>query len=95
MVSSITKGWGSAVHRAQGGNEHIVFVQLDLLGIAENVGRAQLPGGVIADVHGGTDRQHRVIALTGIDRRRQFGVAEAVKPVVADAIPRPKSLWVW
>ena len=79
---------------AQGGDEHIVFVELDLLGIAENVGRAQLPGGVISDVHGGADRQHRVsIALTGIDRRRQFGVAEAVQhTVVADAVPGAKVL---
>ena len=79
---------------AQGGNEHIVFVQLDLLGIAENVCRAQLPGGVIADVHGGTDRQNRVsITLTGIDRRRQFGVTEAVQhAVVADAVPGAKVL---
>ena len=74
---------------AQGGDEHIVFVELYLLGIAENVGRAQLPGGVIADVHGGTDRQHRVcIPLTCIDRRRQLRVAEAVQhAVVADAVP--------
>ena len=79
---------------AQGGDEHIVFVKPYLLGIAENIGRAQLPGGVIADVHGGADRQHRVsIALTGIDRCRQFGVAEAVQhPVVADAIPGAKVL---
>ena len=79
---------------AQGGDEHIVFVKPYLLGIAENIGRAQLPGGVIADVHGGADRQHRVsIALTGIDRCRQFGVAEAVQhPVVADAVPGAKVL---
>ena len=31
---------------AQGGDEHIVFVKLYLLGIAENIGRAQLPGGL-------------------------------------------------
>ena len=74
---------------AQGGDEYIVFVKLDLLGIAENVGRAQLPGGVIADVHGRADCQHRVsIALTGIDRSRQLRVAEAVQnAVVADAVP--------
>lgn len=100
MGSSITKGgWGSAVHSAlaQGGDEHVVFVKPYLLGIAENVGRAQLPGGVIADVHEGADRQHRVsVTLTGIDRCRQFGVAEAVQhPVVADAIPGAKVLWVW
>ena len=79
---------------AQGGDKHIVFVQLYLLGIAENIGRAQLPGGVIADVHGGADRQHRVsVTLTGIDRSRQFGVAEAVQhTVVADAVPGAKVL---
>ena len=79
---------------AQGGDEHIVFVELYLLGIAENVGRAQLPGGVITDVHGGADRQHRVsVTLTGIDRRRQFGVAETVQhAVVADAVPGAKVL---
>ena len=73
---------------AQGGDEHIVFIKLYLLGIAENVGCAQLPGGVIADVHGGADRQHRVsVTLTGIDCCRQFGVAEAVQhAVVADAV---------
>ena len=79
---------------AQGGDKHIVFVQLYLLGIAENVGCAQLPGGVIADVHGGADRQHRVsVTLTGIDRSRQFGVAEAVQhTVVADAVTGAKVL---
>ena len=79
---------------AQGGDEHIVFVEPYLLGIAENIGRAQLPGGVIADVHGGADRQHRVsITLTGIDRCRQFGVAEAVQhTVVADAVTGAKVL---
>ena len=79
---------------AQGGDKHIVFVQPDLLGIAENVGRAQLPGGVIADVHGGADRQHRVcIPLTGIDCCRQFGVTEAVQhAVVADAVTGAKVL---
>ena len=73
---------------AQGGDEHIVFVKLYLLGIAENIGCAQLPGGVISDVHGGADCQHRVsIALTGIDRSRQLRVAEAVQnAVVADAV---------
>ena len=79
---------------AQGGDEHIVFVELYLLGIAENVGRAQLPGGVITDVHGRADSQHRVsIALTGIDRRRQLWVAEAVQhTMVADAVARAKVL---
>ena len=82
-------GQGRPLAAAQGGDKHIVFVQLYLLGIAENVGCAQLPGRVIADVHGGADRQHRVsVTLTGIDRRRQFGVAEAVQhAVVADAVP--------
>ena len=79
---------------AQGGDEHIVFVKLYLLGIAENVGRAQLPGGVIANIHGGADRQHRVgLPLTGIDRRRQLRVAEAVQhAMVADAVPGAKVL---
>ena len=74
---------------AQGGDEHIVFVKPYLLGIAENVGRAQLPGGVISDVHGGADCQHRVsVTLTGIDCCRQLRVAEAVQhAMVADAIP--------
>lgn len=31
---------------AQGGDEHIVFVKLYLLGIAENIGCAQLPAGL-------------------------------------------------
>ena len=70
------------------GHKDVVFIQPHLVGIGEGVDLSQLPGGVIPNVHGAAQRQHRgFLPLAGIDRRRQLGIAEAVHhPVVAHPV---------
>ena len=73
----------------QGRHKHIVFVKIHPFGVGKHIDRADLPCGIVTDVHRGADRQHRLLpALRCVDGRRQFGIAEAVQhAVIADAVP--------
>ena len=72
----------------QGRHKHIVFVKIHPLDVGKHIDRADLPGGIVTDVHRGADRQHRLLpALRCVDGRRQLGIAEAVQhAVIADTV---------
>ena len=66
----------------------VIFIHLHAVRIGQNVDVAAVTAGMLSDIHGRSDLQHRsLLLLTGIDICSQLRVAEHIHdPVIADPV---------
>ena len=72
----------------EAGDELVVFIQIQPVGIGESIGGTYESGGMLANIHGAADSQNRgFTALGSIDRSSQLGIAEHIHhAVIADPV---------
>ena len=79
---------------AERGDEPVVLIKRDLLGVRKCPDITDVSRGIIADIHRRADLEHRrLVPLRGIERRGELRVAEGVHhAVVAHAVARAEVL---